>query len=142
MKQATAKLRHIALSVPDPWKAAEFYEKAFGMTRVGHSDISLGLGVYLSDGTINLALIKYRNDEAAGERGADFVGLHHFGFWVDDAKQACAQAEAAGASWWMGEIPDKDKTVFYEVKYKDPNGVVFDITAHGWDGASKDFKQD
>ena len=29
------KLRHIALSVPDPWQAAEFYIKAFGMKKVG-----------------------------------------------------------------------------------------------------------
>ena len=32
------KLRHIALQVPDPWKAAEFYMQAFGMTKVGETD--------------------------------------------------------------------------------------------------------
>ena len=30
-----AKLRHIAITVPDPEKAAQFYEKAFGLKRVG-----------------------------------------------------------------------------------------------------------
>jgi methylmalonyl-CoA/ethylmalonyl-CoA epimerase len=30
-----AKLRHIALSVPDPEAAAQFFEKAFGMRRAG-----------------------------------------------------------------------------------------------------------
>jgi hypothetical protein len=25
------KLRHIAMSVPDPWSTAEFYKYAFGM---------------------------------------------------------------------------------------------------------------
>ena len=31
-----AKLRHIAITGPDPWKAAEFYMRAFGMEKVGH----------------------------------------------------------------------------------------------------------
>ncbi len=31
------KLRHIAMSVPDPWKAAEFYKRVFGMEVVGES---------------------------------------------------------------------------------------------------------
>ncbi len=29
------KLRHFVISVPDPQKAAAFYERALGMTRVG-----------------------------------------------------------------------------------------------------------
>lgn len=32
-----AKLRHIAITVPDPEKAAEFYTKAFGLKRVGQT---------------------------------------------------------------------------------------------------------
>jgi catechol 2,3-dioxygenase-like lactoylglutathione lyase family enzyme len=32
-----AKLRHIAITVPDPWKAAEFYMRAFGMQKVGET---------------------------------------------------------------------------------------------------------
>ena len=33
-----AKLRHIAITVPDPEKAAEFYERALGLKRVGTTD--------------------------------------------------------------------------------------------------------
>ena len=62
-----SRLRHIALSVPDPWKAAEFYMKAFGMKKVGETDSSLARGVYLTDGFINMALLNYKSDEAAGE---------------------------------------------------------------------------
>ena len=35
------KLRHIAITVPDPWAAAEFYRQAFGMTKVGETDHAL-----------------------------------------------------------------------------------------------------
>lgn len=131
------KLRHIAISVPDPWKAAEFYMKAFGLEKVGETDSTLARGVYLSDGVINLALLNYKSDEMAGDRGKDFVGLHHIGFWVDDANKARKQVEAAGAKYWMGEVSEMSNA-FYEVKFRDPNGVVFDISAHGWGGATKD----
>lgn len=132
------KLRHIAFSVPDPWKAAEFYMAAFGMKKIGETESSLARGVYLSDGVINVALLKYKSDEMAGEdRGKDYVGLHHIGFWVDDVDASRKAIEAAGGKWWMGE-PSKLGNSFYEVKFRDPNGVIFDISAHGWGGASKD----
>lgn len=132
------KLRHIAFSVPDPRKAAEFYKKAFGLREVGETDNPLALGVFLTDGVINIALLKFKSVEAAGERGLDFVGLHHLGFWVDDADQACKAVEAAGARYMMGEVPDAGENSFYEVKYRDPDGIIFDISAHGWGGAVKD----
>jgi catechol 2,3-dioxygenase-like lactoylglutathione lyase family enzyme len=130
------KLRHIALSVPDPWATAEFYMKAFDLKKVGEADTPLATGVYLSDGTMNIALLRYKTDELAGPLGKDFVGLHHLGFWVDDAAASCEAAEAAGAKHFAG-APSHDNT-FYEVKYRDPvNGLIFDITAHGWTGATK-----
>ena len=45
------KLRHVAISVPDPWKAAEFYVNALGMTKVGEGKAPAADGVYFSDGT-------------------------------------------------------------------------------------------
>lgn len=132
------KLRHIAISVPDPWKAADFFMEAFGLEKVGETDSTLARGVYLSDGIINLALLDYKTDEAAGEdRGKDFVGLHHIGFWVDDVEAAGKAIEEAGGKYYMGEVA-KMSNAFYEVKYRDPLNVVIDITENGWGGASKD----
>ncbi len=132
------KLRHIAMSVPDQWKAAAFYQKAFGMKKVGETDSSLARGVYLTDGVINLALLNYKDDKFAGEdRGKDYVGLHHIGFWVDDVRKSQKDIETAGGKYWMGDVP-VDSNRFYEIKYRDPNGLVVDISANGWGGASKD----
>lgn len=131
-----AKLRHIAITVPDPEKAAAFYMRAFGMERVGETDWANARGVYLTDGTINLALLHYKTEEAAGERGRDFVGVHHFGFLVDDVPATRAAIEAAGGKHWMGE--PTGGTGFYEVKFHDPDGIAFDVTANGWAGALKD----
>jgi len=133
-----AKLRHIAMQVPDPHKAAEFYMRVFGMKKVGETDWENARGVYLSDGVVNLALLDYRTVEVAGaERGCDFVGIHHIGFWVDDVAATRKAIEAAGGRYWMGEPAAGGG--FYEVKYRDPNGVVVDITANGWGGAAKDI---
>jgi catechol 2,3-dioxygenase-like lactoylglutathione lyase family enzyme len=133
-----AKLRHIALSVPDPWKAAEFFQRAFGMKKVGETDSVLARGVYLTDGTVNMAILNYKNDEMAGHRGKDFVGIHHLGFWVDDVDQSRENIETSGGKYWMGEVPRTGTdNLFYEVKFHDPNGIVIDISANGWGGATK-----
>ena len=47
------RLRHIAIIVPDPEKTAKFFEDAFGMTRAG----TARRGIYMSDGTMNVALL-------------------------------------------------------------------------------------
>jgi catechol 2,3-dioxygenase-like lactoylglutathione lyase family enzyme len=62
-----AKLRHIALIVPDPEKAAKFFEDAFDMKVAGKAR----RGLYVSDGTVNVALLKQEGDEK--------VGIYHFG---------------------------------------------------------------
>ena len=73
-----AKLKHIAMSVPDPEEIAKFYCQAFDMTRVGITNSPLATGVYVTDGVITLALLKYKTDKYAGyvegedERGKNF----------------------------------------------------------------------
>jgi methylmalonyl-CoA/ethylmalonyl-CoA epimerase len=130
-----AKLRHIALSVPDPEKSARFYEATFGMKRVGTTNSPLATGVYLSDGVVNVALLKFRNDEAAQGKGKDYVGVHHFGFHVDDAEDTRRKLGENGAALFM-EVPEERKTIFFEEKYTDPDGIVFDISQHGWAGTA------
>ena len=132
-----AKLRHVAISVPDPEKSAQFYEKVFGMKRVGTTDSELASGVYLSDGVVSLALLDYKTDKAAGEeKGKDFVGVHHFGFWVDDLDKTGDAIEESGGTFFL-DLPEAKDTLYYEKKYRDPDGVIFDLSHQGWVGASK-----
>jgi len=128
-----AKLRHIAITVPDPEKAAGFYIRAFGLARVGATDWHGARGVYLSDGVMNIALLTYKKEEFAGARGCGYVGAHHFGFIVDDVEETRRAIEAAGGRHWMGE--PVHGSGFYEVKYFDPDGGAFDVTGNGWTGA-------
>ena len=128
-----ARLRHIALSVPDPEKAAVFFEQAFGMKRAGKA----GIGLYMSDGTVNVALLKFEGDVPGMPPGEPYYGIIHFGMWVDDLEKATEQVEKAGGTYFMGR-EDHNPDTFYEVKYKDPNGIVLDITHSGWRGAVKE----
>jgi len=126
------QLRHIAISVPDVEKAAKFYEESFGMKRVSKS----GIAIRLSDGTVNLTLLDFPTDEDAGdERGKDYVGLHHMGIWVDDLDAAQQEIEKNGGTYHTieGVAPIENA----ERKFRDPFGVVFDISTHGWDGAKR-----
>ena len=132
--QTKGRIRHVALSVADPWETAEFYKQAVGLHEVTELDGPLAEGVFLTDGVVNLAILHFKSDEAAQGTGKDYVGLHHLGLWVDDAVAAGEQATAAGAKWIMGDPNNKGG---YEVKYNDPTGIIFDISEDGWAGAQK-----
>jgi methylmalonyl-CoA/ethylmalonyl-CoA epimerase len=129
-----AKLRHIAIAVKNPEKAAKFFEEAFGMTRAG----SAQRGVYMTDGVMNVALLDFGDEPTPGfEDQPDYEGIIHFGMWVDDTQATDEAIKKAGGSWMTGRF-EKNPNVFYEVKYKTPEGIVFDVTANGWRGAVKD----
>ena len=126
-----AKLRHIAISVPDLEKAARFYESAFELERLSENDIAINL----SDGVVNLTLLHFPTDEMAGdERGKDFFGVHHIGFEVEDAANIGKRVLEHGGIH-MGKAPGPPGANAEE-KYRDPDGVVFDLSEHGWEGTS------
>ena len=70
------KLKHIAISTQDVEKTARFYIEVFGMKEIARIDDPGTLGCFLSDGDINLAILHFKNDQAAGaERGKGYSGL-------------------------------------------------------------------
>jgi methylmalonyl-CoA/ethylmalonyl-CoA epimerase len=120
-----AKLRHVALIVEDPEASAKFFEQAFDMERAG----TARRGIYMTDGVVNVALLKKESDQ---ER----VGIYHFGMWVDDLEASEKKVAAAGGEYLSGR-PNSGNS-YYEAKYRDPSGIVFDLTHTGWVGAVKD----
>jgi predicted enzyme related to lactoylglutathione lyase len=133
VEAAMARLRHFAVCVRDLEKAAAFYETVFELKRVGREDIEIGSAIYMSDGVINLALLNF-----AGKKGNDLdnpigaVGANHFGFQVDNIKETQKRIEAMGGTFFF-DLGD-DRKGNFERKFKDPDGVVFDISEHGWLG--------
>ncbi len=129
-----AKLRHIALSVADCETARKFFEQAFDMKTVAQRGDRV---VYMTDGTVNVALINRGGRPLGWEKEELFYGIDHFGMWVDDIEEAKRKAEAAGATYVMGEA-SPEAGAFYEIKYRDPLGNLFDLTTTGWVGAVKE----
>jgi lactoylglutathione lyase len=129
-----AKLRHIALSVQDLAVARKFFEEAFDMKAVGHNNDRVA---HMSDGTISVTLLALDGKPLGWTKDEKFFGIDHFGMWVDDLTEARRKVEAAGATYVMGEAAEAPGA-FYEIKYRDPLGNIFDLTTNGWVGAVKD----
>ncbi len=124
-----ARIRHIALCVKDIKETAEFYEKAFGLKRTEIKEGKTAWNCYMSDGEINLALLQYKSEVGSGVP-AGWTGIHHFGFQCDDLPKQQQQIEKAGGTFFfdLGEPEDEG----FERKFRDPNGIVFDINWKGW----------
>ncbi len=134
-----ARIRHIALAVQDIDKTADFYEKALGLKRSEKSEGPTAFRIYMSDGEVNLALLQYKGVTGSGlQDPSKFVGIHHFGFQCDDLPKQQKQIEAAGGKFFfdLGDPDDDD----FERKFKDPNGIIFDINWKGWTMTSSKLK--
>ncbi|PYM19599.1 MAG: bleomycin resistance protein [Candidatus Rokuibacteriota bacterium] len=138
-----AKIKHIALSTQDPEKTAKFYIDVFGLKQVGRVDSPGATGFYLTDGDINLAILKFKTDAVAGvERGKDWSGLHHFGFQVDNMDETAERLTAAGSpkrddvnhALELGHNAERRYGGNVEVKYSGPDGIMVDVSESGWVG--------
>jgi lactoylglutathione lyase len=124
-----ARIRHIALCVKDIKATAEFYEKAFGLKRTPIREGATAWNCYMSDGEVNIALLQYKGETGSGVPKG-WVGIHHFGFQCDDLPAQQKKVEQAGGEFFydLGEPEDEG----FERKFKDPNGIIFDINWKGW----------
>ena len=125
-----AKLRHIAIQVPDLEKAAKFYEDCFDLKRVAEVEAPIGNAISLSDGVVNLTLLHFPEGTKGGKGGPDWAGLHHFGFVVEDGKATEERIAKHGGEFFM-QLPSYPG-VDAEKKFKDANGIVFDVAEHDW----------
>ena len=131
------RIKHIALTTTDPGKTAAIYKEAFGMQEIRRAPNG---AVFLTDGYINLAVLNWKTEKSAdvGAHGANFSGIHHFGFEVEDIDDAAAQLEHARGER-LEEKPGLDQEMAagghrnFEMKWAGPDGVVIDISHTGWE---------
>lgn len=132
------RIKHIAIRTPDPEKTATFYKEVFGLEEVGLARS----GYYLSDGHINLAILKSSN-EGTGESPRDvpgYAGIDHLGFQVDNLEEVCQKLEDAGARATNQRVDmvhpsGSEARSYYELKYRGPDSQIIDVTESGWIGA-------
>ena len=137
-----AKIKHIAIATQQPKETADFYKEVFDLNEVGRVDSANAEGYYLSDGNVNLAVLKFKNEVVAGDEfGTQYSGIHHIGFQVEDAEATDVRLQAA-------DCPPRDEinqVLHYsmggghngrnvEIKYAGPDGVMIDVSQGGWVG--------
>ncbi len=116
-----ARIVHIAVKVDDLEKATEFYQKGFGFVEVETSQVRDHTSRHLTDGSIDLALIKYDSEESAEARASGLGPcIHHFGIEVDDLNASAAELEKFGCQVISdpGVVP---------IKFRAPGGTVAEI---------------
>jgi catechol 2,3-dioxygenase-like lactoylglutathione lyase family enzyme len=136
-----AKIRHIALASAHPGKAAEFFKQAFGFKELGRFGLDPARpeeaprpsGVFLTDGTINFAILKAGKANLAG-MSEDFLGIHHFGIVIDDMDSYTKKLESMGVPC-VGSYDAIRPGAHKEIKFRGPDGVIFDITDQLWPGS-------
>ena len=123
-----SRIKHIAIRTPDVEQTASFYKDVFELTEAGKGRN----GVYLTDGHINLAILKVQDSGP----NAGKTGIDHFGFQVEDMDEAAAKLEEVGAEALAVHTPppSADGQSYYEAKYFDPVHQVVDVTHTGWVG--------
>ena len=140
-----AKIKHIAIATQDPDKTAKFYRDVFGLQEVGRVDGENAEGYYLSDGNVNMAILRFKNGTVAGSAGTEYSGIHHIGFQVEDAEATDVKMRAADS------LPmDEVNTALHagmgeghggrnvELKYNGPDDVMIDVSQGGWVGTGSD----
>ena len=143
-----ARIKHIALVTDDPVKTAEFYKEHFGLTELYRRPTDTGeKGVWLSDGYIYFAILKYGTGDApklGPGQTSDLRGIHHIGFQVDDIDATKRELEAAGVQ--PVPFPEEYRNrprpqtgqgteAGVNLKYLGPDAVHFDVRQRGWDEA-------
>ncbi len=136
------RIRHIAIATQDPEATARFYKEGLGLREAGVVSSDLAEGYYLTDGHVNVAILKFKTDAAATTEGAPrYTGVHHLGFEVEDMEQARKRIEDAGAVYHKmagASTPGTGGMSNVEVKFRGPDGVTVDLSEHGWAGTAPD----
>jgi catechol 2,3-dioxygenase-like lactoylglutathione lyase family enzyme len=126
-----ARIKHVAIRTANPEKTAAFYREVFGLEQVG-----LGKnGIYLSDGHINLAILKPHGDTARS-------GVEHIGFQVEDMQGTLEKLEKVGgktiADHENQQVSDPSvPQSYFEIKCLGPDDQVIDISTAGWVGTDQ-----
>jgi len=118
-EEAMPRIRHLAIKTKDPERLAKFYEDVFGL-KIIHSERSGA--VYMSDGYLTLAILRNRGESTPS-------GINHFGFQVENLQDV----EAKLARWEEPMSSRPSTRPFAEYRAMDPDGNLFDISAHGYD---------
>jgi catechol 2,3-dioxygenase-like lactoylglutathione lyase family enzyme len=122
-------VRHVGIRTADPERLADFYKSVFAMREVARSETASGAAVYLSDGNINLGLVK--GSAAPG------AGIQVLGFQVPSIGAVGEQIKQRLGLTYPGEPPltlsaPVADGPYKVVQLKDPDGNQVELSEEGW----------
>src|SRR2546426_12773402 len=93
-----SRIVHLALKVEDLERTTEFYQKVFGFKEMNTEKVRDHTSRHLSDGVLDVALIKYDAGTQSAESKAAGEGpcIHHFAVAVDNADAEAKQIKSYG----------------------------------------------
>ena len=121
-----SRIVHLALKVDDLERTTQFYREVFGFAEMNTDKVRDHTSRHLTDGTIDLALIKYDAGTQSAESRAAGEGpcIHHFAVEVPDMRTAEKRIRALGC-----EIISDPGVV--PVKFRAPGGTVCELVPEG-----------
>jgi len=120
------RIVHLALKVADLERTTEFYQKVFGFKEMNTEKVRDHTSRHLSDGMLDIALIRYDAGTHSAESKAAGEGpcIHHFAVEVANVAAATRQVKSYGCEIISdpGVIP---------VKFRAPGGTVCELVPKG-----------
>ena len=121
-----SRIVHLALKVDDLERTAQFYRDVFGFKERNTARVRDHTSRHLSDGTIDLALMRYDAGSESAESKAAGEGpcIHHFAIEVPDLAAAEKRIRSLGCEVISdpGIVP---------VKFRAPGGTVCELVPEG-----------
>lgn len=116
------RICHIAIKVDELDAATEFYKQVFGFRELSTDRVRDHISRHLTDGRIDVALIKYDSDDSSAEAQAAGHGpsIHHLGFAVDDTQHYVTEITKRGCAIISdpGVLP---------IKFRAPGGTIAEV---------------
>ena len=124
--------RHVGIQTEDPERLADFYKFVFSMKEVGRKKIAKTdtRAIYLSDGTVNLGLVK--------NPPVSRPGIQLLGFQVRNIREIEENLKRPLGLTYGGETPLEiqrrpAESPYKPVWLKDPDGNFVDLSEEGWE---------
>jgi catechol 2,3-dioxygenase-like lactoylglutathione lyase family enzyme len=123
-------VRHVGIATADAERLADFYKFVFGMQEVARAKIREAEAIYLSDGTINLGLLK--NSPVRG------LGLQALGFQVPSIEEIEERLKKPLGLTYKNEPPLELKRSDNEGPHisaylRDPDSTYIAVSEQGWE---------
>jgi glyoxylase I family protein len=136
-----AKPRHVAIASQNADTSPKYFVDIFDMEIRDKIDNRNAKGYYLTDGTVNAAILKFKNAPTGG-CVLDCDGLQHIEFEMENLDAVAERRRAAGykprhdvnIAQGLGANPSKDSA---EIKLTGPNRLMINISQRGCVGASR-----